>query len=332
MKSTTMNSYTDKSIKMMNGKEEVMLLRKQKRLQLRKDIWHYRKLYPLMIFGVAFFIVFSYVPMYGIQLAFKDYSIKLGITGSEWVGFKNFEILFGRSEFWNAVRNTLTISLLKLVFTFPVPILLAISLNEIASGKIKRTLQIIFTLPHFLSWITISGIMLALLSTDGMLNNLIIMLGGTNVKWLSSGPIFIGVLIITEIWKTAGWTSIIYMAAIAGIDPELYESARIDGANRLKSALHITWPSISGTAAILLIMQVGRAMNANFDQIFNLYNPTVYKVADIIDTYIYRITFLQSANYGISTAVGLFKGLTNCVLLLSANYIVGRMNKESRMI
>jgi putative aldouronate transport system permease protein len=327
-----MNSYTDNSINLINGKEEIKLLRSQKRQQLRKDIWHYRKLYPLMIFGIAYFIVFAYVPMYGIQLAFKDYSIKLGVTGSEWVGFENFRILFGRSEFWTAVRNTLTISLLKLVFTFPVPILLAIGLNEIFSVKLKRTLQIIFTLPHFLSWITISGIMLALLSTDGMLNNLIKSLEGTPVKWLSSGPIFIGVLIVTEIWKTAGWTCIIYMAAIAGIDPELYESARIDGANRFKSALHITWPSISGTAAILLIMQVGRAMNANFDQIFNLYNPTVYRVADIIDTYIYRITFLQSANYGVSTAVGLFKGLTNCILLLSANYIVGRMNRESRMI
>jgi putative aldouronate transport system permease protein len=174
--------------------------------------------------------------------------------------------------------------------------------------------------------------MLALLSTNGTINSLIQILGGSPVKWLSSGPIFIGVIIVSEIWKTAGWTCIIYMAAIAGIDPELYESARMDGANRLKCALHITWPCIRGTAAILLIMQVGRAMNANFDQIFNLYNPTVYSVADIIDTYIFRITFLQSANYGVSTAVGLFKGITNCILLLSANYIVGKLNRESKMI
>jgi putative aldouronate transport system permease protein len=332
MKSLIMKSNVDDSMNLNNLKEEKKLLRLQKRQQLKKDIWHYRKLYPLALFGIAFFIVFAYVPMYGIQLAFKDYSIKLGVTGSEWVGLKNFETLFRRTEFWNAVKNTLIISFLKLVITFPVPILLAIGLNEIVSSKLKKTLQIIFTLPHFLSWITISGIMLALFATDGMLNNLILTLGGSPVKWLSNGPIFIAVLIFTEIWKGAGWTCIIYMAAIAGIDPELYESAKIDGANRLKCAIHITWPSIKGTAAILLIMQVGRAMNANFDQIFNLYNPTVYNVADIIDTYIYRITFLQSANYGVSTAIGLFKGLTNCILLLSANYIVGKMNKESRMI
>ncbi|MGF7141909.1 putative aldouronate transport system permease protein [Anaerotaenia torta] len=313
-------------------KDQRKQMRLQNRRRLRNEIWRYRKLYPLMLFGVLFFAVFSYAPMYGIQLAFKHYKIGQGITGSEWVGFKNFTILFARAEFWDSIRNTLVISFLKLLIAFPVPILLAIGLNEILSSKLKRSLQVIFTLPHFLSWVTIGGIMLALFATEGAVNGMLEALGGPQIKWLSNGMVFRGLIIFTSIWKDAGWSCIIYMASITGIDPALYESARIDGANRLQCAAYITWPSIKGTAAILLIMQVGHAMNGNFDQIFNMYNPTVYNVADVIDTYIYRISFLQAADYGLSTAVGLFKGITNCILLLTTNYIVGRFNKEAKMI
>ncbi len=304
----------------------------ERRKRLKREIWHYRKLYPLMLFGIAFFAVFAYAPMYGIQLAFKDYSLAHGITDSEWVGFDNFKILFARAEFWQSIKNTLTISFLKLIFTFPVPILLAMGLNEIMNRKLKKYLQIIFTLPHFLSWVTIGGIMLALFATDGVINGLLTAIGSSSVTWLSNGFIFRIIIVFTSIWKEAGWSCIIYMAAIASIDPSLYESARIDGANRLRCAIHITWPCIMGTAAILMILQVGNSMNGDFDQIFNLYNPTVYNVSDIIDTYIYRISFIQSADYSLSTAVGLFKGVTNCILLLSANYVVGRFNKESRLI
>ncbi|MFV0342419.1 MAG: ABC transporter permease [Anaerocolumna sp.] len=303
-----------------------------RRKRLMKEIWHYRNIYLLMMFGIAFFLVFAYAPMYGIQLAFKQYKIGEGIFGSPWVGLGNFTKLFARSEFWNALRNTLEISVLKLLFGFPVPILLAIGLNEVLSNKLRRVLQIILTLPHFLSWVTIAGIMIAMFATNGAINGMLEALGASSVSWLSNGAVFRGILIFSDIWKEAGWTCIIYMAAIAGIDPSLYESAKIDGANRLKCALHITWPAIKGTAAILLIMQVGNMMNGNFDQIFNLYNPTVFNSADIIDTYIYRITFLQSADYGVSTAVGLFKGITNCVLLLTANFFVGKMNKDARLL
>ncbi len=317
-------------MKAINSPKRLPYRERMKRL--RREMWHYRKLYPLMIFGVVFFAVFAYAPMYGIQLAFKDYSIAKGITGSEWVNFDNFKILFGRTEFWNVIKNTIVISLLKLIFTFPVPILLAIGLNELVSNKLKRTLQVIFTLPHFLSWVTIAGIMLALFATDGAINGMLEAVGGSSIKWLSSGIIFRIILIVTTIWKEAGWSCIIYMAAIASIDPSLYESAKIDGANRLKCALHITWPSILGTAAILLILQVGNALNGDFDQIFNLYNPTVYSTADIIDTYIYRISFVQSADYSMSTAVGLFKGITNCVLLLVANFVIGKFDKDAKLI
>lgn len=313
-------------------KGQTDLIRINKRRRLFKEIQHYRNLYPMMLFGVIFFAVFSYAPMYGIQLAFKHFNIGKGISGSDWIGMKNFETLFARAEFWNAVKNTIVLSLLKLCFFFPVPILLAIGLNEIVSNKLRRVLQIVYTLPHFLSWVTIGGIITALFATNGAINGMLQSVGGSPVSWLSNGAVFRGLLIFGDIWKEAGWTCIIYMAAIAGIDPSLYESAKIDGANRLKCALHITWPAIKSTAAILLVMQVGNAMNGNFDEVFNLYNPIVYHVSDIIDTYIYRITFLQAADYGISTAVGLFKGITNCILLLIANFVVSRMNEESGLL
>jgi putative aldouronate transport system permease protein len=174
--------------------------------------------------------------------------------------------------------------------------------------------------------------MTALFASKGAINGLLEALGASSVSWLSNGAVFRGILVFSEVWKEAGWSCIIYMAAIAGIDPSIYESAKIDGANRFQCALYITWPEIRGTAAILLILSAGGIMGGNFDQIFNLYNPTVYHSADIIDTYIYRITFLQSADYGVSTAVGLFRGITNFVLLISANFVIGKLNKGSRML
>jgi len=285
-----------------------------------------------MIFGVAYFAIFSYGPMYGIQLAFKSYNIAKGISGSKWVGFDNFAKLFARQEFWNAFENTIIISLLKTVIYFPFPILVAILVNEVASKKYVRSLQVIYTLPHFLSWVTISGIMLNLLSSTGAVNRLINMLGGESIEFLSNGSIFRGLLVFTEIWKESGWTSIIYMAAITAIDPCLYESATIDGANRFQKTIYITLPSIRNVAAILLLLSIGNTMNGNFDQVFNLYNPTVYSAADIIDTYIYRISFMQAADYGLSTAVGLFKGIINLALVVTANYVVGKMSKEAKLI
>ena len=303
-----------------------------KRGELRREIWRYRKLYPLLIFGVAFFAVFAYAPMYGIQLAFKTYNIGKGITGSDWVGFANFTKLFARTEFWRAFSNTIIISLLKTVFSFPVPILLAILVNEISSRSLRRGLQIVFTLPHFLSWVTISGIMLNLLTGDGAINGIIRAAGGHGVEFLTNGYIFRGLLVFSDIWKESGWNSIIYMAAIAGIDQAQYESATIDGVNRWQKAWYITWPSIKGVAAVLLLLSLGNSMNGNFDQVFNMYNPTVSRQSEIIDTYIYNISFLQAADYGLSTAVGLFKGIINAFLLLTANIAVGKLNPESQIL
>lgn len=305
--------------------------KERKRRELYREMRRYRSLYPMLIFGVAFFLVFAYGPMYGIQLAFKTYNVGKGITGSDWVGFANFAKLFDRSEFWGAFNNTVIISLLKTIIYFPVPILLAILINEVGR-KLGRTLQIAYTLPHFLSWVTVGAIMMNLLASDGAINGLLIQLGGEKVGFLSDGGVFRFLLVFTEIWKEAGWSCIIYMAAIASIDQTQYESAIIDGASRFQKAFYITLPSLKNVASILLLLSLGNVMNAGFDQVFNLYNPTVYGTADIIDTYIYRISFMQAADYGLSTAVGLFKGVINCMLLLLANYVVGKMSAESKII
>ena len=307
-------------------------LKQNKRRETFKTVYRFRYVYLLVVFGIVFFCVFHYAPLYGLQLAFKKFQIKKGIWGSPWIGLDNFKTLFARAEFWTVFQNTLVISLQRTFLSFPVPIVLAIVINEVRSVRLSRTLQVVYTLPHFLSWVTISGIMLHLLASSGAANSLLTILGLHTVPFLSDGIIFRAIIVFTEIWKESGWSSIVYLAAIASIDPSFYESATIDGVNRLQKAWYITFPCIRSTAAVLLILAVGGVMSAGFDQVFNLYNPTVYKYADIIDTYIYRITFEQAPNYGLSTAVGLFKGIINAVLLFSANYVVGRLDRDARMI
>jgi putative aldouronate transport system permease protein len=267
--------------------------------------------------------------MYGIQLAFKDFYIKKGIWGSPWVGLDKFRMLMRTVEFWGAFKNTLLISFLKTAIGFPIPIILSIMINEIKSSKLKRTMQTVYTFPHFLSWVILSGIMMNLFGNDGSVNNLIALLGRERAGFLINPGIFRGMLIFTEIWKESGWSCIMYLAAIAAINPELYEGATIDGANRWHKAVYITWPGIRDMAAILLILSIGNAMNANFDQVFNMYNPAVFSSADIIDTYVYRITFQLQADYGFSTAVGLFKGVINFTLLIAANAVVKRLGQST---
>lgn len=310
---------------------------------LFKDLWKtvvsYKYIYLLLLPGLAFFVLFSYVPMYGIQLAFKQWSIAKGITGSEWVGLAKFEMLVNDPEFWRAFRNTVTIALLKILFGFPVPIILAILLNELKSRKMQRTLQTIYTFPHFLSWVVVAGIITNLLANDGAVNNLLAVLGllkadpetglPNRVGFLMDPGLFRVLVIFSDFWKESGWSCIIYLAAIAGIDPSLYESAVIDGANRWNKIVSITWPSIMSLACILLVLAVGNIMNAGFDQIFNMYNPPVYDTADIIDTYIFRRSFQVQADFGYTTAVGLFRGVINCALLVSANAIVKKFGQES---
>lgn len=288
---------------------------------LRKRLDQYKYIYMLLIPGVIFYAIFAYTPMYGIILAFKEYNVAKGILESPWVGLDNFRYIFKEPEFWNAVRNTLVISLSKILFTFPVPVILAIMINEVAFNKFKRVVQTVYTFPHFLSWIIVAGITANLLGDQGAINNLMVVLGLPKTQLLTNTSTFRGLIYFSSIFRESGYSCIIYLAAIAGINQELYEAATVDGANRFQKIIHITWPGITSTALVLFILAVGNVMNGGFEQIFNMYNPVVYKVADIIDTYIYRSTFEKAAEFGVSTAVGLFKATFNFIFLLSADRI-----------
>lgn len=296
---------------------------------LKKTIKH-RMIYLMLLPGLIYYVVFAYVPMYGVQIAFKDFNFMSGFWGSPWNDFFNFELLFKDQVFWNAVRNTVVISTLKIVITFPIPIILAILLNELGGKRLKRLLQTIFTIPHFLSWVIISGILFNLLSNQGVVNSIFSSVGLPIQSFLGDTWWFRIIIYVSEIWKEAGWGSIIFLAAIAGVSSELYEAATVDGANRLRRIWHITLPGIRPTIVLLLILAVGNIMNANFDQIFNLYNPAVYNVSDIIDTYVYRVTFgnMGSTDFGYSAASGLFKSVINFTLLIAADRISKRFNQQ----
>ncbi len=284
-----------------------------------------RQIYFLLLFGLAWYVIFAYIPMYGLTLAFKNFRAADGIFGSKWVGTQVFQYVFRDPAFFQAVYRTLTINLGRLVFQFPVPILLALLLNELRIGRFKKALQSVFTFPHFLSWIIVSSILINVLGHQGLLNSVIRLFGGDPVSLLGNPSIFVPMLYITEIWKSAGWTAIIYMASIAGIDQEQYEASIIDGASRFQRAWHITLPGIQPTITVLFILAVGNLMNAGFDQIFNISNAATKNVAETLDMYIYRITFQSTTDFSYSTAVSLFKSVVNFVLLLTADRVSKRI-------
>jgi len=303
------------------------------RVTLRQRILQHKYFYILLAPAFLFYLIFNYVPMYGIVMSFKHFRFNtpsaigdipllryIGqIMNMEWVGLKWFGMLWGRPDFWRAFNNTLIISSLKILFGFPAPIILALLLNEVKHTHLKRFYQTVYTFPHFLSWVLVSGLVIGVLSTNGLLNQLIVTFGGEKTTYLIDPKLFRGLLVGTEIWKGVGWGTIIYLAAMAGIDPQLYEAAAIDGANRWSCVVHITWPGIKSTAVILLILSCGNVLNAGFDQILNLYNAAVYEVADIIDTYVYRMSFVEPRNLSFTVAVGFFKSVINFLLLLAAD-------------
>jgi putative aldouronate transport system permease protein len=280
---------------------------------------------------LVWYIVFAYAPIYGITLAFKQYTFRGGILGSPWIGLENFRQIFNDSSFIAAFRNNIVISLGKLAFHFPTPIILAIMLFEITLPKAKKIYQTVFTFPHFISWVVLSGILINFLGQDGLINKIIVLLGGDSVSFLTSTLYFRPVLYLSHIWKEIGWDSIIYIAALAGINPELYEAADMDGAGRWQRIRNITWPGLRPTVAILLILTVGQMLNFGntFDQVFNLYSAPVYSVGEIIDTYVYRSAFVMGANFGYVTAVGFFKSVINLVMIFLANTLVKKFGEES---
>lgn len=296
--------------------------------QRMRAIKNYRYVYLLIIPALMYYIIFSYIPMYGITLAFKDFNFAKGIGGSDWVGFVHFNEMFRLPQFWDAFRNTIIISLGRLIIEFPAPILLALLLNEITGDKLRRIFQTVFTFPHFLSWVVLSGILLNLFGDSGMLNQVLMSMGMEKISLLTDASLFRPLLFLTNIWKEAGWGAIIYLAAIAGINPELYEAARVDGANRLQQMWSVTLPAIRPTIIILFILAVGNMMNGGFEQIFNLYNVSVYATGDILDTYIYRMTFAGGSSFSTSTAIGLIKSILNFAMLFMANLLVRRMGEE----
>ena len=299
-------------------------LRNERRRRARK----YLMLYGFCVIPVAALFVFHYIPIYGILLAFKDFKYNLGILGSPWNDFQHFRDLFTDPFFPRIVRNSVIISVLKLAFAFPAPILLAILINEIHTPSLKRTIQSITYLPHFMSWVVLAGIIKELLSPQrGVPFFFGTILGAEEIPNLLADPQFFrAMLVFTHIWQAIGWGSIIYFAAISTIDPELYEVAGLDGAGRVRMAWHITVPSLVPVITVVFILQIGRLLNAGFDQVFNLYHPLVYEVADILDTYEYRVGIVRG-EFGIGTAVGLFKNVIGVTLLVSANLVIKRYNQ-----
>jgi putative aldouronate transport system permease protein len=284
-------------------------------------------LQAMALLGVVWMIIFNYVPMYGLIIAFKEYSIIKPISEAPWVGLMQFKEFLQDDNFWIVLKNTLGISLIKLVIGFPLPIIFALMLNELTSLKFKKAVQTITYLPHFLSWVVLGGILTTWLADIGLINDILIGSGliDERTNFLAEPDNFWTIVILSDIWKELGWSAIIYLAAIAGVSTELYESATIDGANRFQRIWHITLPSIRPTITILFILAVSGVLNSNFDQILILRNALNESASNVIDIYVYQLG-LQNARYSYATAVGLLKAIIAFVLLISANKIAKKLN------
>ncbi|BFH61658.1 ABC transporter permease [Paenibacillus azoreducens] len=290
------------------------------------QIWRFKLLYLLLLPAFVWVLLFDYLPLYGISIAFMDYNVIQGWSGSEWAGLKYFRMLFESEMFRNAFRNTLLISLYKMISGFVCPILLALALNEIRTAWFKKTLQTAVYLPRFVSWVVYGGIITLLLSPEtGIINKLIELFGGKPAYLLVEPAYFRTILVVTDAMKEMGWAAIIYIAAIAGLNPEVYEAAIMDGATRFRRILHVTLPGIAGTIVVIFILRVGTVMSAGLDQVINLYNPMVFEVGDILDTYIYRVG-IEQFSLSLAAAADVVKGLIGLAMVLIVNHIAKRIN------
>lgn len=284
---------------------------------MKKKDWD---LYLMLVPGIMFLLLFKYTPMYGLIIAFMDFNIFQGVSGSEWVGMKHFENLFVDPQFLTVFTNTIMISLYKLIFLFPAPIIVAILMNEIMNMVFKRTVQSIIYLPHFISWVIISGLFINLLSLNGIVNAMLEGLGFQKISFFMEQDIFRSILVFTDGWKEIGWGTIVYLAAIASIDPQQYEAATIDGASKFRQIWHITIPGMAPVIVLMLILRLGSVLEAGTEQILVMYNPIVYDVADVIGTFVYRIG-LGTGDYSFSTAVGLFESVVGFFLIVTGNHL-----------
>jgi len=296
--------------------------------ELKKRLWKNKLLYIMVLPGIFYFIIFKYIPMFGLVISLQDYKPNRGIMGSEWVGFKHFERLFTEPDFLNILTNTLILFGMNLLFFFPIPIILALMLNEVRVAFFKRTIQTLIYMPHFLSWVIIVSISFVLLTMDGgIINELLVYFGFEKVSFLLNPDWFRPTYIIQVIWREAGWGTIIYLAAIASVDPQLYEAARMDGAGRLRQVWHITLPAIRSVIIILLILKIGDVLELGFEHVYLLLNSMNREVAEIIDTYVYTAGVKQG-KFSYSTAVGFFKSFIGLILVMLANRLAKKMGEE----
>jgi putative aldouronate transport system permease protein len=286
------------------------------------------QLYLIALPVLAYYIIFHYAPMYGAQIAFKDFSPAGGITGSPWVGFKHFTDFFGSIYFIRVLKNTLTISITSLVFGFPAPIILALLLNELRSRRFSRTVQLITYMPHFISMVVICGMILEFTTQSGLISVVLSWFGIPAKTMLNDAGLFVPIYVISGIWQGIGWGSIIYLAALTGIDQELYQAASIDGAGRWKQTLYVTLPGLMPTIIVLLILRTGNILSVGAEKIILLYNPSIYETSDVISSYVYRRGLLN-ADWSFSSAVGLFNSIVNFILVASVNWLARRTSDTS---
>ncbi len=305
--------------------EALVAKRVSKRRSYFRRTW---SLYLMLLLPLAYFIVFRYVPMTNIVMVFKNYNMFKGVWESEWAGFVWFQKAFASKDFWLSLRNTLGLNILDLIIGFPMPIILALLLNEVVYKRLKRITQTIIYLPHFLSWIIISGIAFQLLAPkSGVINTFLINAGFEPIEFLGKESLWIGTYALLGLWKEVGWNTIIYLAAITGINTELYEAAEIDGAGRFQKVWHVTLPGIRSTIIILLIMNMGRILGIEFDRPFALQNSSVMKVADVISTYVYRVG-IRGLQFSLTAAVGLFQSVVSLVFLTTANWLAKKFGER----
>ncbi|WP_010271082.1 ABC transporter permease [Paenibacillus senegalensis] len=297
---------------------------KKRRSDRVRMIYRYRWFYLMMLPGLVYFAIYHYAPMAGLAIAFQDYSLLRGISGSTWVGFDNFRFIFERPDFARLMSNTLIISLYRIIFGMLPDVLLALLLNEVRTLWFKKAVQTITYGPYFLSWVIIYGVAYAFLSNSGLVNYVIERFGGQPVGFLTSSEYFRSILVVTDIWKSTGYGAIIYLAALAAINPQLYEAAVVDGAGRFRQMWHITLPGIRDVFVLLLILRIGNILEAGFDQVYIFLNSRVLSVGDILDTWVFRMG-LEQLQFSISAAMGFFKSFIGLILVLLANQIAKKL-------
>ena len=292
-------------------------------------IWKKKFIYAMFLLPLAYYIIFEYVPIYGISIAFQNYIPGKPFIGNEWIGLKNFELVFKSKPFFEALRNTVIISFYKILLGFPFPIIIALLLNEVRCRPLKKTVQTAIYFPYFVSWVIVGAIITSMFSiNDGLINMLLDSLGMDKIKVLGNPKYFRALLVLSSVWKEAGMRSIIYLAAITSVDANVYEAALIDGANRRQQIWYVTLPGIASTVMILFILQLGSVLSAGMEQTMVLLNPLVANVGEIIDTYVYKIG-LKQGDYSFSTAVGLFKSLVGYILVVGSNWLSKKFRGES---